>query len=497
MTQMKICEICQYENEMYTKFCVNCGQPFANNSESVSFGNEVQVKPEVCDHTNNGSGNFCVKCGKPFLNNEELVTPIKQVTTDESSPVQRQKPPSTKNKILVIVFGGLLILLAVSWWILEKTVSNKDELIATLEQVVTSDDVDKFYDVLSVEDVSNAEEKAYKQYLEEKGVSEIANELVKSVNTLHGSDELIIQASTKDVETDQFNIVKSKKFGLFQFYTIKPVKYKLLAETNDDSVELNFVDENKKLSTKKAIKIGEYLPGNYTYSIAWKNEIGSVEEEREFYVWPSKENVLEATFHYYEVDLTGGYYDEWDYITNGKPIDRKLINDGRILVPEGLEFTLKATFEEEGVVYESEDVKITDSIYLTYSFPEYDEKLKNDYIKETAEFDIASLIDDYLYIYSNGDVAGLSSVISMDSAFYKEQTEYLQNLVNKNIEAVINDYEIIDRKENDDNSYTVTVNESYMIYKPDAETNVVNQKSIYTVKLIGSQYYITAFKLGN
>lgn len=257
MTQMKICEICQYENEMYTKFCVNCGQPFANNSESVSFGNEVQVKPEVCDHTNNGSGNFCVKCGKPFLNNEELVTPIKQVTTDESSPVQRQKPPSTKNKILVIVFGGLLILLAVSWWILEKTVSNKDELIATLEQVVTSDDVDKFYDVLSVEDVSNAEEKAYKQYLEEKGVSEIANELVKSVNTLHGSDELIIQASTKDVETDQFNIVKSKKFGLFQFYTIKPVKYKLLAETNDDSVELNFVDENKKLSTKKAIKIGE------------------------------------------------------------------------------------------------------------------------------------------------------------------------------------------------------------------------------------------------
>ena len=69
--------------------------------------------------------------------------------------------------------------------------------------------------------------------------------------------------------------------------------------------------------------------------------------------------------------------------------------------------------------------------------------------------------------------------------------------VNKNIETVINDYEIIDRKENDDNSYTVTVNESYMIYKPDAETNVVNQKSIYTVKLIGSHYYITAFKLGN
>ncbi|MEG0260518.1 MAG: hypothetical protein RR651_11655 [Lysinibacillus sp.] len=498
MTQIKICEACLHENVVDTKFCVQCGQPLANNSTFVSFEKEVKVEPKVCEHVNNGSGKFCIKCGEPFSNYEEPapVVPITQVNTDELAPVKKQKLPSTKNKKLVIILGVLLIVSAASWWILEKTLSNKADLIATLEHVVVSDDVDKFYDVLAVEDISDTEKKAYKQYLEENNIGEIANELVKSVNTLHGSDELVAQASTKDTETNQFNIVKSKKFGLFQSYTIKPVKYKVLVETYDNAVELNFGDENKKLSTEKPVNIGEYLPGNYTYSIAWKHEIGSVEEDLEFYVWPSEENVLEAKFDYYEVDLTGGYYDEWDYLANGKPIDTKLINDGRILVPKGVEFKLKATLEEDGVVYESEEVKITDSIYLTLSFPKYDEKLKNDYLKETTEIDIASLIHDYLNIYSNGDVARLSSVISTDSAFYKDQSKYLQSLVDQNIESVINHFEIVDTKENSENSYTVTVNESYMLSKPDAEPNVVNQKSIYTVKLIGSQYYITSLKLG-
>ena len=183
MTQVKICETCQHENVMDTKFCVKCGQPFTHNT-FVSLEKEVQVEYEVCDHVNNGNGDFCIKCGEPFLNNEKPVAPIKKVNKNESAPVQRQKPASTKNKKLVIILGALLIVLAASWWILEKTFSNKDDLISTLEQVVSSDDVDKFYDVLSVEDASDTEKKAYKQYLEESGVSEMANNMVKMVNRL-------------------------------------------------------------------------------------------------------------------------------------------------------------------------------------------------------------------------------------------------------------------------------------------------------------------------
>ena len=512
MKETKICEnnACQHENDVSTKFCVKCGELFTTNTASSATPALAAAlfESEVCEHVNNGNGKFCVKCGEPFVNDSEPSKMATNYESEQAPPIQKKTSPSFLNKKLAIILGALIVVFSGSWFILEKMFSNKDSLITTLEQVVVSDDVDKFYEALTIDDASDGEKKAYKEYLKENDVSEIANTLVKSISILHDSDQLLTYAATADSEADHFKIVKTKKFGLFQSYEIQPIKFKVVAETNSDAIEVTLDGQKKQLSTEENIDVGEFLPGKYTYVVSWENEIGSVTEEQEIYVWPGESNILDGSLSMYEVDLFEGSYDEWSYLINGKQLDLKeYAVDGRLVVPEGVEFMLVATFKEDGVLYESEPVQIIGSTYLEFSFPKYEQKLEleaakeeaareREYAKQEAESEISSLLRDYLTIYSYGYVDSLSSVVSTESAFYGQQTKYLQSLIDKNTQAEIDEYDIVSIQENGVGSYTVTVDEVYTIYQPDANPKEVKQKSIYTVKLIDDEFYITGFKLG-
>ncbi|WP_332645986.1 TcaA NTF2-like domain-containing protein [Lysinibacillus sp. 54212] len=514
MKEKKICEnnACQYENDANTNFCVQCGALFTTNGASTSTPVPATLLgTEVCEHENNGNGKFCIKCGEPFVNDLEpsaTATNHEPKGSDQVPPIQKKKSPSFLNKKLLIMLGALLVVLFGSYWILEKTFSNKDSLIATLEQVVVSDDADKFYEALTINDASDVEKKAYKQYLKENDVSEIANTLVKSISVLHESDQLLTQVATEDSEVDQFKVIKIKKFGLFNSYEIQPIKFKVFAETNSNAIEVSIDGQNKRLSTDESVSISKYLPGKYPYTVLWETEIGSVTVERQVDIWPSESNVLDGSLPMYEVDLIDGPYDEWNYLINGKQLNlKKYIVDGRFVVPEGVEFKLVATFKENGVLYESEPVQINGSAYPEFSFLKYEQKLEleaakqelereKEYAKQVAESEISSLIQNYLTIYSYGYVDALNTVISTDSAFYAQQAKYLQSLLDKNTQAEIDEYDIVSVQENGGGSYTVTVDELYTIIKPDANPKEVKQKSIYTVKLIDGEYLITGLKLG-
>ena len=512
MNEKIICKnnACQFENDANTKFCVKCGEPFTTNI-AYTPAPAARLEPKVCEHVNNGNGKFCVKCGEPFVNDSEPIdtaTNYESEVSDQVPPIQKKKSPSFLNKKMVIILGVLFVLLSGSYWFLEKTFSNKDSLIATLEQVIVSGDADKFYKALTIGDASDVEKKAYKKYLKENDVSEIADSLTKSISVLHESDLLLTKAAMADSEVDQFKIVKTKKFGLFKSYEIQPIKFKVFAETNSNAIELSMDGQNKQLLTDESINIGEYLPGTYPYSVSWETEIGSVKEERQIEVLPSESNVLDGSLSMYEVDLIDGPYEAWNYLINGKQLDlKKYAVGGRLVVPEGVEFKLLATFKEDDVLYESEPVEIAGSTYPEFNFPKYEQKLEmeaaeqeaereREYAKQENELKIASLIDDYLTIYSYGYVDDLDTVISTSSAFYEQQTKYLQDLIDKDIQTEIGDYNIASLKENSSGSYTITVDELYTIYKPNADPKEVKQKSIYTVTLINGNYYITGFKLG-
>lgn len=137
-------------------------------------------------------------------------------------------------------------------------------------------------------------------------------------------------------------------------------------------------------------------------------------------------------------------------------------------MPEGEVFKLLAAFKEDDVFYESEPVEIMDSTYPEFNFPKYEQKLEIEaaeqedererkYAKRETELKIASLIRDYLIIYSYGYLDTIDTVISTDSAFYAQQTKYLHEFIDKDIQTEIGDYSIVSFKENSIGSYTVTV----------------------------------------
>lgn len=205
--------------------------------------------------------------------------------------------------------------------------------------------------------------------------------------------------------------------------------------------------------------------------------------------------------------MIDGPYEEWNYLINGKQLDlKKYVVDGRLVVPEGVALELVATFKEDGVLYESEPVEIKNSSYPDLKFVKYEQKLEmktaqleaereQEDAKLEVEFEVESLINEYLSIYSSGYVDALDTFISTSSAFYEQQKKYLQGLLEKDIRVEIGDYIIESLKETSSGSYTVTVDELYTIYKPNVSPNEVKQKSIYTVKLMNGDYYITSLKL--
>lgn len=124
------------------------------------------------------------------------------------------------------------------------------------------------------------------------------------------SDLLLTKAAMEDSEVDQFKIVKTKKFGVFQSYEIQPIKFKVFAEINSNEIEVIMEGELKQLTTDKIINVGKYLPGTYPYTVSWNTELGSIKEDRQLEIWPSESNILDGSLSMYEVDLIDGPYEE-------------------------------------------------------------------------------------------------------------------------------------------------------------------------------------------
>lgn len=501
MTGNNICtnSLCLYENDKDSKFCVKCGEPFTSIAPSSP---PLSANATVCKHETNG-GKFCVKCGQLVVAVQEPTNVLPTTEGIKSKRVpsaQNEKKKPTLPKIMLISLGALVVLLAAGYWILGKTISNKDDIISSLVQVAKSEDSVRFSEILTYSNGEETdEERAYSEYLEGIDISEMANLLAKSIKNLDASDQASLKVGLEGEGIKQFKIVKTKKIGLFPYYEIQPIKFKVFATANNSNMSIVFNNNETIMLKGEKVEIGEFLPGPYKYSISWKSDIDSILEERQFYVYPSEENELEAYLESFAIHLYNepGLQD-WTYYVNGKEVNMETdLIEERLVVPNGVKLKLSASFKEDGVVYKSNEVELSqNNTYFELEFPEYTAKVASEAEKANREEEIHYLIDRYLTIYSNGDVGLLHLVISSNSNFYKQQTQYLQSLLNKSTSAIIDDYHITSIQESGSNTYIVTVNETYTILKPDETAKEVSQKSIYTVKQIGGSYYITDLKLG-
>ncbi|MBD3108843.1 hypothetical protein IEO70_10750 [Bacillus sp. AGMB 02131] len=455
----------------------------------------------ACQQENGVNSKFCLKCGHKFTQSTQHVSQKELLQKNISSIkalVKEIKVPSFINRKILILTGAIVALVLITVIVLGMTSSNKSEILDTLERVTVSGDVDNLYDIFTIDEVTELEEQVYKDYLENNDVGLTANSLVEAIEYLHESDQALVYASSQYSYADEFKVTMTKKLGIFKSYEIQPIKYEVTAVANEDDIELVFDEQDISLSTDSEIVIGEYLPGKYPYTLFWENLLGSTKEEREVYVAPTELNELDGRVSYYKVALENDEFPELDYYINGEKKDTtNYVEDGMLLVPEGADFELTASFEEDGVLYESETLLIDGSSYYTFEFPKYNENIQAESAKQNAYKYIDSLINSYLSIYTSGDIGNLSTVISEDAPFLKEQTKYLQGLIEKDIQLAINHFEILNMTEIRTGSYTVSVRESYTIQKPNKSAEEMIQESIYGVDIIDGVFYITSLKLAN
>lgn len=398
--------------------------------------------------------------------------------------------------------------------------ANEETLVTQLNKAAATDDAALFYDTLTI-DAPTTQQQAYKAYVTESSIVQNATQsILIALNVLKNSERTVVTTAISEASADEFTIEKEKKFGLFEHYTISPIPFDVVATTNIEDVAIELEEQTTSISTETPV--GSYLLGEYEYDVVWENELGSLRETRTLQVTPTSGNVLEGNLALYAVGVPGAVYDDFTYYVNGKELNREKHVDGNVLrIPEGVTITLSAAFTEDGVRYESDPVELNSTFDMELAFPAYDEKLlaaqqqqqvataareaaekeaANQQAAEHAaaamnEQQIAALIDHYLAVYSAQNVAALPSVVHTSTAFYTEQTKYIQSLMNRGMQSSVTNYTITNIRTHTDDHFTVTVNEQYAISKPNEATKSVNQTSTYTVKRMDGNLYITALQL--
>ncbi len=110
------------------------------------------------------------------------------------------------------------------------------------------------------------------------------------------------------------------------------------------------------------------------------------------------------------------------------------------------------------------------------------------------------LMDEYIsnfhYAVNSGNAYYIQKYIDPASAFYKEQTNFVENTYDKDIKEDLVDYKIDSINNSADGVYTVNCTEVYTIYSgDDYEGKTKTFKNSYTVKRIKDEFFITGVKV--
>ncbi|MBP2242229.1 hypothetical protein J2Z40_002803 [Cytobacillus eiseniae] len=115
--------------------------------------------------------------------------------------------------------------------------------------------------------------------------------------------------------------------------------------------------------------------------------------------------------------------------------------------------------------------------------------------------EINYVLSDYLYEYTAAvnydDISSLHYYILDSSTFYKEQTSYAQSLTENGTYLDLLDYTIGTPVKVTDDTYNVEVMESFDITKADGTSSETTYTSIYTLKYVNDEWFITDMKISS
>lgn len=480
-----------------------------------------------CRAENKVTNNFCSTCGKPLpkeetqkntVHAEGAASPIKLTKTSAEAPKPAsrldKKPPTRAEKTVtpgnkksskkpLVIVGSIIALCVIAYAILFFTVGNKASVLKQLDEASETGKASDFLSVVSMDDYSAIEKKAFTKMVEEENSAQLATETINAFEKMEKDNALTSDMAFNSGQ-NKLTLVKTKKWGLFTNYAIEPTAVAVTAPTAQENLKIKFDGKEEELGMGADTWERKLLPGEYDYTIIWDSPYGQVEKVFTGAVYNDYTNEWPTEMELFSPVSIPSTYEDKDltFYVNGDKAD-VLIEDNQLVVPRNSAFDLQAKFEEDGKEYTSKTIKVNSTTSTELVFEDYgkkeqaatpqqpEEDTTADDNTADVEAEMNELLSAYFVYYVNGDANSLSEVIAPGTEFLSSQTNYVRGLQEKGTQVDLRNYQIASINKLSSTEFIATVNEDYVVQKAGEAAKNIHQVSEYTVKNINGRYYMT------
>lgn len=232
---------------------------------------------------------FCNNCGHKL--GEEKIEEKEVETRAAIAPKKKKK------KGLIALIALIIILIAAHFTI--KTIIDPEKQIAKMNEDFQSKDAKHFLKNFEIEKGTYTDPEGYYAYIQNETWSSVREKLLNNVRKFKQKDMF---DPVVDMNGNDMIRIVEKPFlgGLYKKATfeIVPIRVEIESEYND--IQFTHGKKTIDLNDESATTFGQFLPGNYEWSLVQKSDYGSLKKEGKMYISEDANN----NKYTYELDYT-------------------------------------------------------------------------------------------------------------------------------------------------------------------------------------------------
>ena len=227
-----------------------------------------------CGTSLNEQEQFCPSCGTKYKVQVQQEQPIQQdvnlnVEVPKRTEAKAPKKPMSIWRKLVISFLLLLVAAGVGGHFFIKWMTAPDKLVQTVYNALLNDDEETFFANISIPENVQYDAKNYMAYIKDQKMNSFLTTLKENTSKTE-ADGMTRIVQHKD-GSDLFRLKSAKFLFFYPVVKIEAISTPVAINTDLSNVNITFHEKEYALEGKK-IKLGTFLPGNYTIEATTENE---------------------------------------------------------------------------------------------------------------------------------------------------------------------------------------------------------------------------------
>lgn len=445
-----------------------------------------------CGQKSDETSTFCENCGTPF--GDEKNSSSSTATNLHSTSIQPVQLPakkmSKKQKIGGTIAGLAILLLIVAHLVLS-SVYDPVKKVQAMNEAYNSQDKPALLQQFALKKGAVASPENFYSIVNNYGWTDLRNQLMieaEHVKTKQPTDLIYHHGEFISVNP------KPKVFGLYQDAEFRIIPTEVSIEVPYKNIKLKF-DKQEVTSQQddEIIVIGDYLPGEYTWSYEYPDGPVPLSGSSTYDLNGHEESkqLITPDWNFTAIELSSDIEDAIVYINDQST--KKTIAELQKIHPVQLDPTLKihAVFtDKEGKAHTSETVAgDSTSIYLPFQYVEQQQELKNN--EETVKNIYKNFRDDYANSIYYADFDYIQNYFKDGTKIKQDYAKFVydhRNIPGYKYDFLLND--ITAFKTISETKFELHSLETFDFVSDKEQKVFYERKKKYTISKIGDDYYI-------